>query len=263
MKLYYMRQGSPEWVDARLGIFTCSNADRVMPPKKYFDKKGNVVCSAASKRYAVELALERLWCSELDNANTLAMQRGTDLEYRAIEVYEYQNSASVTRVGFIESDDETAGGSPDGLIGDDGIIEVKTPMAVKHGMHAVYGEFADEHKGQVQSLLWLTKRKWCDLVSFNPALYPVVARVEPDRSYQGAFTKAMAAFQNLISEACSRLEVPNNWRERIQARSDERAKLEAEERKFFPPQETTERPDAQAQRDFFESHKAEFVGGKF
>ena len=96
------------------------------------------------------------------------------------------------------------------------------------------------------------EREWWDFVVYNPIIEPlgIVRRYERDDKFIAAFEKHLIRFHDELWEACERRSIAPDWRERIQARSDERAAMEAEERKYFPPQETAERPDVDRQREF-------------
>ena len=131
---------------------------------------------AAAIKYAWLVAFETISREPLDDTFiTYAMRRGRDLEPRARQVYETRTGALVEEVSLILTDDERFGYSSDGLIDDDGMVEIKCPMACdKLGQVWASPETAHlEYIDQINGGLWITGRKWCDLVVYCPWLEPV------------------------------------------------------------------------------------------
>lgn len=179
------KQGSREWHFARLGIPTASQFDRIMSTKT---KK----LLAGSETYMHELLSEWLIGipSALDSRGFI--ERGHELESHAVSWYEFQRDVTTTKVGVCLRDDRLAACSPDRLIGDDGGMEIKCPSAKVHVSHML--GMGDEYFAQVQGNLWITGRKWWDLVSYHPTITPVVVRLERDESYIEALDAAMSEF---------------------------------------------------------------------
>ena len=96
------------------------------------------------------------------------MQRGTDLEPEALAAYEAYTGVLVVPMGYCAHDTLAAGASPDGFIGDDGLVEVKCPRAANHLAYLKAQSVPKEHLPQLVHQLWITERKWVDLVSFDP-----------------------------------------------------------------------------------------------
>lgn len=174
MRVVECEQGSAEWQQARLGIPTASQADRIITPKT---RKA----SSQAVDYRNRLLAEWLTGFPMEPVTTMWMERGVELEPEARQWYSFQRDVEVEQVGFILRDDGLFGGSPDGLIGGDGVLEIKCPT-LSHHVGYLIGDGPD-HTGQVQSLMYLTGRVWADVVSYNPDLPPVVRRVERDEQY--------------------------------------------------------------------------------
>ena len=103
-----------------------------------------------------------------------------------------QGRAAEKRFGFVWADQSMmVGCSPDGLVGNDGQLEIKVPMVQKHVLWLCRDVVPKEHFPQIQMQLWVTKRAWCDFLSFAPNMPPLIKRVEPDKVYQDAFDKHM------------------------------------------------------------------------
>lgn len=163
-------QGSHEWHQARLGRATASKAGDVVKTLR------SGTPAQARLDYAVELALERITCERADFITTMHMQRGTELEPTARLEYEFQTSNIVNSTGFWYFDDFMAGASPDGLVGDDGLIEIKIPKSATHLNTLTTNEIPEYYEWQIQQQLWVTDRQWCDYVSFDNR-FPANARL--------------------------------------------------------------------------------------
>lgn len=186
MKIHDHEQGSPEWFRARLGIPTASQFDRLLTPKTRKPARGQ-------DRYLCELLTEWIFQSPGDSWSNAIVQRGTDLEDEAARWYAFETDQTVEKVGFVTTDDGRAGGSPDRLVGEDGILEIKNPLAVNHLMYSEGFESLD-YIGQRQGYLWLTDRKWVDVLSYHPTLPPYLVRHERDDEWVSAFLEVLDRF---------------------------------------------------------------------
>lgn len=196
MKILDVKQGSPEWLQARLGIPTASNFDRIVT------KTGKL--SSACDRYLAQLCAEWFIGEPLDAPATDMMARGNGMEAEAVRFYEFQAGVDTTPVGLCLRDDGKVGGSPDRLVGTDGGLEIKCPSATVHMMYLL-GEPPDDYRCQVQGILWLTGRKWWDLLCFNPALPECLVRHERDPAFIAQLAAAVEAFVMRLDEAKERL----------------------------------------------------------
>ncbi len=157
-------QGSDEWFAVRLGKVTASNMSCVLAKGRDGGK------SKGRAGYMLRLAAERLTGCPQESYSNANMERGTETEDAARIHYEAIQGVTVEQVGFIELDGETVGISPDGLIGDDGMIEIKCPLTTTHIEYIMADKFPTTYKAQVQSQLWVAEREWCDFISFDPRM---------------------------------------------------------------------------------------------
>lgn len=157
-------QRTPEWHLSRLGCLTGSRIADAMD----YTKKGE---GAKRINYRLELLAERLTGIATPFFVNQAMQWGIDTENAAREAYEAETGELVIEVGFIRHPIlDWAGASPDGLIGNDGLVEIKCPNTTTHLSTILTGEIAEKYKLQMTWQLLCTQRKWCDFVSFDPRL---------------------------------------------------------------------------------------------
>lgn len=175
-------QGSAEWFKERAGKVTASRFKDAMDKLK----KGGY----GSKRegYKWELVTERITGFAVDHYASTAMQWGTDQEPVSRMAYEARTGLMVEEAGFIlHPDIPTVGGSPDGLIGDDGGVEYKNPFNSAVHLACFIDGMPDEHRPQIQGLLWITGRKWWDFVSHDsrmPEPYTLyIQRILPDPEF--------------------------------------------------------------------------------
>ena len=158
MKIYNeLTQGSDEWGAIRLGKITASNFSKVMA-------KG---AGKTRQSYLYKLAAEIITGDQVDHYTNDAMLHGTETEPMARAAYCFENDIEVTEVGFIETD-EYLGCSPDGLVGDDGLVEIKCPVTTTQIATFLSGRMPTTHKAQVQGQIWISEKSWCDFVSFDP-----------------------------------------------------------------------------------------------
>ncbi|MDE2427038.1 MAG: YqaJ viral recombinase family protein [Elusimicrobia bacterium] len=185
-----MIQGTDEWLAIRAGRFTGSRFADLMATTRSGPSasRGNLITT---------VALERLTGEPEQTYQNDAMRRGSEMEPLARGAYEAETGELVACVAFIiHPAHDFCGVSPDGLVGDDGLIEIKCPASqAKHLAALRTGAHAQEYQWQIQGQLWVTGRRWCDAVSYDPrfpeGLQLAVKRVERDE-------KAIAT----LAEAC-------------------------------------------------------------
>ena len=192
-----IEQRSADWFAQRIGLCTASrfkDAISRLKPKK--DEKVGAP-SQARLGYLVEVVTERLTGQPTPHFTTAAMQWGTDNEPAARIEYEFRRELVVEEVGFIRHPSIMAGASPDGLVGDDGLIEIKCPSSCRQ-VETWIGGMPDDHKPQVQGQLWITGRAWCDFVSYDPRMPTefqfYVERIERDDIFIAALDAEVRAF---------------------------------------------------------------------
>lgn len=196
MITYDFPQGSPEWQAIRLGLPTASNFDKIITEKK-------MQLSASCDGYAHKLLAELVLGVPLDNASSGFMERGSAEELKAREWYEMQRNVDVEQVGFLMRDDHRAGASPDGLVGTDGLIEIKVPSAHIHMGYLLDADIG--YKAQVQGLLWISERGWLDTISYHPSMPKGLTRQVRDEVFIKALERTVLQFAEYLEELKARL----------------------------------------------------------
>ena len=201
--IYNFAQHSPEWHAIRVRP-TASNFSRLVTPA---GKPASTASDYAAEILAAHYGIRKPWFE------TPAMATGTRLEPESRAMYELLTDNEVTQVGFVTySDDPFAPGcSPDGLICEDGCLEIKCPEPWTHLATLMSGVMPDKHKPQVQGNLFVTGRQWLDFVSYCPGYdidgeffaLPVdkqmfITRVYRDEKYIAALEAATAMVQELL-----------------------------------------------------------------
>lgn len=159
-----IEQGSPEWHKIRCGKVTASRVADVMARTA----KG---WGASRTNYAAELIAERLTGEAAQGFTNAAMQWGTDQEPRARAAYEFYTGQDVTQVGFVVHPQiPQAGASPDGLVGENGLVEIKCPNTATHIDTLITKSIPGKYITQMQWQMACTDRDWCDFVSYDPRL---------------------------------------------------------------------------------------------
>lgn len=157
-----MDQRTPEWFAARLGKATASRIADVMAKTK-------TGYGASRENYLMELALERITNAQAPSFTNAAMQWGVDTEPAARAAYEIATSQFVTEVGMIDHPTiPMCGASPDGFVGDKGLIEIKCPESKQHLKNLSTRMPDMKYIYQMQWQMACTNREWCDFVSYDP-----------------------------------------------------------------------------------------------
>lgn len=192
-------QGSEKWLQARCGLLTASEFDRILTPTL------KIAANAKERAHLWELAAQRISGYVEPQYISDAMLRGQEDEIKAREEYS-KRYAPVAVCGFVTNSKWgfTLGCSPDGLVGDDGLIEVKS-RGQRFQVQTICeyfedGTTPDDFTLQVQGQLLITERKWCDLISYSGGLPMVTMRIEPDPVVQDAILDAAAKFEARINE---------------------------------------------------------------
>ena len=175
MRVSNFEQGSQEWLQSRLGKPTASNFGKLITPT------GKP--SASADNYINELIAQRVTGELPEFFKSEAMERGNELEPHAKASYEFTHDVDVVEVGLCLHDEYECGASPDGLIGEDGGIEIKCPLPHTHVAYLRAGEVPSKYIPQIQGCMWITGRKWWDFMSYHPAMENLIVRVERDDEY--------------------------------------------------------------------------------
>lgn len=157
-----MEQRTDEWYEARLGCVTASRLSDVMAKTK----SGY---GASRENYKSQLIVERMTGESQSGFTNAAMEWGIEHEEQARILYEFTFDAAVTEVGFIKhAMIKNFGASPDGFVGDDGLIEIKCPNTKTHLDYILTGKIPPKYILQMHAQMMCTGRFWCDFVSFDP-----------------------------------------------------------------------------------------------
>lgn len=199
-----LEQGTPEWLQMRMGIVTGSRVADVMA--KLSRKEGEAQCR---KNYKAELVSEILTGRASDHYVSPAMQWGIDNEIFARNAYEVE-VAEVERVGFALHPTITRfGSSPDGLVGTDGLVEFKCPNTATHLDYIIAGEVPSEYHWQMLAEMACAERKWCDFVSYDPRLpkklQVFVRRFERDDARIAAMELEVSRFLGELDELVAKV----------------------------------------------------------
>jgi hypothetical protein len=180
MKTFDVEQGSDTWFELRRGRPTASSFNKILTPK-------TLKPSAQQDGYICELVGECLSLippEGVENYTNRAIRWGQQTEAEARSWYSMDRNCDVQRVGFITTDDDRFGCSPDGLVGEQGGLELKCPEPTAHIAYLLNPQsLLDAYKGQVHGCLIVCERKWWDLVSYcplNDGPSALCVRVEPD-----------------------------------------------------------------------------------
>lgn len=191
-------QGSPEWAESRRGVITGS---------RFRDCRDKLKNGAPSKKcigYAMDVARERIGGRSPDSFVNFAMRVGTEQEPYARVAYEAKTKLFVEEAGFITTDDRLFGISVDGLVEDDGIIEIKTMVSSDTLFTAVVDGDISDYLDQCNGAMWLLGRKWVDLILWAPDLEPIgrhltIHRIERDDDTIDELETDLLEFERLVS----------------------------------------------------------------
>lgn len=198
-----IEQGSPEWFAQRLGKVTASRvADVIAKTKTGY--------STSRENYMAQLICERMTGAVAESYTNAAMQWGTDNEPLARAAYEAAKDVLVDEVAMITHPRiESAGASPDGLVGDDGLVEIKCPNTATHIDTLMRQEVPMKYITQMMWQMACTERQWCDFVSFDPRmpkeLQLFIQRVPRNNEYIAMLEKEILSFLEELDEKVSKL----------------------------------------------------------
>jgi putative phage-type endonuclease len=198
-----LAQRTSEWEAARLGKATASRIGDVIAKTK-----SDYAASRAN--YAAELVCERLTGMRAETFESPAMRWGAEKEAEALELYAFEQDAEVTQIGFLDHPRiAMAGASPDGLVGDVGLVEIKCPMTATH-IESLLGQAPPaKYLAQIEWQMAVTGRLWCDFVSYDPRLpldmRLLVRRIARDEALVAALEREVTAFLAEVEATVGRL----------------------------------------------------------
>jgi len=186
-----LEQGSEQWLQARCGLLTASTIGQLITPKTI-----KAAANDTSRSLVAHLVAERITGRVEDTYSGGAMERGTLDEPHARAKY-VEHYAPVTEVGFIvlEEPSYKVGYSPDGLVNDDGLIEIKSRVPKIHLKTILADEVPLEYVPQCQTALFVTGRDWIDFISYCSGMPLFVKRMFPDPLWQAAILETAQQFE--------------------------------------------------------------------
>lgn len=191
IQIFDCEQGTPEWYACRLGIPTASEFSTVLAQGRGGGE------SKTRRTYMLKLLGERLTGEPAYSYSNDHMERGKEMEDEARQMYAFLTDLDPQRIGFIRA--ATAGASPDSVVGDDGLLEIKTKLAHLQLDVLLGGTMPSEHVAQIQGQLWVSDRKWVDFVSYWPKLPLFRLRVYRDEAYIKRLADAVDVFNAELS----------------------------------------------------------------
>ena len=202
MVIHNVVQGTPAWAALRAGRPTASEFNRIITPK------GEP--SASAHKYMCKLLAERISGQPIDGFISGPMERGSELEHKAVEAWEFVSDCTTERIGFVTSDDGLVGASPDRFIVERPaeILEVKCPTLPVHVEYllAASGAGIDKaYKIQTQGQLWVCEKEINTLISFHPEIKGAEVRLERDEKFIALMAQRINDFAASVDEAWSRL----------------------------------------------------------
>lgn len=198
-----IEQGSPEWHAKRCGKVTASRLSDMLAKTK-------TGWGASRQNYRAQLVAERLTGIVADSFSNAAMQWGTDTESEARAAYQFFENCKVEMVDFVDHPVICmTGASPDGLVGEHGLVEIKCPNTATHIETLLGGSVPQKYLHQMQWQMACTQRAWCDFVSYDPRMPEdmrlFVRRVHRDETAVLMLASEIAAFLKEIDETVAKL----------------------------------------------------------
>lgn len=201
MPIYHdVEQYSDAWQQLRIGIPTASQFSKIITPG---GKK-----SEQFKAYAYHLIAELYMKRPIDTYTSEHMQRGSDLEPEAANYYEMEKNVETRKIGFVTDDKKHMGCSPDRLVGNDGLIEIKCPKPNTMIQYFIEENIEDKYKPQIQGQLLISEREWVDIVSYHPDLLDtnIIMRVKRDDVFCICLGKYLDDFRDFMGECLLKFE---------------------------------------------------------
>jgi len=201
-----MTQGSEEWFKARCGVITASEMKNIITPKY------KIANNAKTKTHAFEMAAQRITNYVEPSYINDDMLRGCADEVIARNLYN-DNFAEVKEVGFIVNSEHgfDLGYSPDGLVGEEGLIEIKSRLQKYQIQTIANWEVPSDHDIQIHTAMLVSGRKWIDYIQYSGGLPMAVIRVEEDQEKQGIILEAVKLFNKDVEN------IINNFHENIKS----------------------------------------------
>ena len=196
LTVYDCEQGSEDWFRARMGIPTASEFGTVLAPRAGSEGK-------MRRTYLHKLAGEIITGEPMEKYSNAHMERGHAMEAEARSLYAFMFDADPTQIGFLRNGQK--GCSPDSLIGDAGMLEIKTKLPHLLIDCILKDDFPAEHKAQCQGALWVAEREWVDIAVYWPRMPLFVKRAYRDEEYISKLSDAIDAFNADLAAVVDRI----------------------------------------------------------
>lgn len=197
LEVFDCEQTTDEWFDVRKGIPTSSMFATV---KANGQGGGD---SKTRRKYMLQLIGERITGEVADKFVSHHMERGRLMEPDARNMYAFMKDAEPQQVGFIRNGEK--GCSPDALVGNDGLLEIKTKLPHLQIDVLLKAKLPPEHRPQVQGQIWVSEREWCDFMSYWPKLPPFIIREYRDDKYIKTLSDGVDQFLSELHELEERI----------------------------------------------------------
>lgn len=197
VQIFDCDQNTPEWFECRRGVPTASNFATIMAKGK---GGGD---SVTRRKYLYKLAGEVLTGEVQDGFTNAHMERGHEMEPDARNLYALMTDTAPQLVGFVRNGPK--GASPDSLVGETGMLEIKTKLPDLLIDVLLRDEFPAEHKAQCQGALWVAEREWIDIAVYWPRLPLFTKRAYRDEAYIADLSRAVDAFNQELAEIVERV----------------------------------------------------------
>lgn len=187
--IHMCEQGTAEWFDIRKGLATSSEFKCLLKGPKGYSQTRNT--------YMLQLAAERVTGEPPENFFSIYTERGKRLEPEARDLYAMLKDVEPQQVGFITN--HGAGTSTDSLVGESGVLEIKTKKAADLIEVLLKDEFCPEHVAQCQGALWVAEREWIDLCVYWPGMHPFIKRAHRNEAYIANLADEVAKFNDELA----------------------------------------------------------------
>ena len=195
MNISKHEQGTQEWLDERCGIPTSSNFSQIITTKG--------IRSKTRDKYLYKAAGEKILGYAEETYKNAAMIRGTELEEEARNAYELITGNDVTQVGLCT--ENGSGASPDGFVGDCGLLEIKCPSIAVHVSYLIQNKAPSDYFQQMQGQLLITGRKWVDFCSYFPGLKTLIIRIERNEEFLKKLKEELTSFNKDLEEVTKKI----------------------------------------------------------
>lgn len=199
MKEYTCDQGQHEWLTARIGKVTASEADQLLTPEF------KVRTGEMPKTYLARKLAERVLNRPMEGFSSWETEQGQLLEMEARSWFAFETTHKMRNIGFVEHDDGRCGCSPDSLLDDDGGLELKAPQPTNHVKYLMDGTLPKDYAVQVHFSMYVTGRPWWKFVSYRRLFRPFVLKVERDEAIDRKIGDCLAAFYEEFDKGMAKL----------------------------------------------------------